>query len=302
MVQTAPTPAPCPRPHRPAVLSPEPSRRAGVARRMARRATLASIPGAILGLVLAGALGVASARAQPPSEHQYASADDLCHDQTSRQEQTSGVPLHILTAISLVESGRWDERRQARIAWPWTVTSGPDGRFFRTKTEAIAHVRSLQARGVTNIDVGCMQINLRYHGDAFPTLEKAFEPRANVAYAVDFLTRLHADTGSWTRAVSRYHSGTPHLARRYMKKFRVAWREVQDGRAASGAPPMRDILARAAEIEAASQAERARQEAERAQAQAEARAYAESWRRDKLAAYLARRAEVEARRAAAGAS
>jgi len=245
-----------------------------------------------------GSLGSMAARADAA----YDAADNLCYDQTSLQEQTSDVPLHILTAISLVESGRWDERRQARIAWPWTVTSGPDGRFFRTKVEAIAHVRALQARGVTNIDVGCMQINLRYHGDAFPTLDKAFEPQANVAYAVDFLTRLHAETGSWTRAVSRYHSATPHFAERYMKKFRVAWREVQDFRAVAGVPPVRDILARAAEIEAASQAERARLEAERAEAQSQARDYAEAWRRDKLAAYLARRAEREAQREAEEAS
>jgi len=241
-------------------------------------------------LVFCGVSGPATAQ----SVHQYASADTLCYDQTSVQEQTGGVPVHILTAISLVESGRWDERRQARIAWPWTVTSGPDGRFFPTKVEAIAYVRQLQARGVTNIDVGCMQINLRYHGDEFPSLEKAFEPHANVAYAAQFLKALQAETGSWTRAVARYHSATPQYAERYMKKFRVAWREVQDYRAVADVPPVHNILARAAEVEAAKQAERERQEAERAQSQAEARQYAEAWRRDKLAAYMARRAERQA--------
>jgi len=250
--------------------------------------------------VLAASAALAAAPAAQADP--YASDSDLCYNQTSLQEQTSAIPLHILTAISLVESGRWNEHRQARIAWPWTVTNGPDGRFFRTKAEAIAHVRSLQARGIRNIDVGCMQINLHYHGDAFGDLDKAFEPHANVAYAAEFLTRLHDETGSWTTAVSRYHSATPHLAERYMNKFRVAWRDVQDYRAQPGVPPVHDILARAAEVDAAQAAERARLEAEREQAQAEARAYAEDWRRDKLAAYLARREELEAQRTAAGPS
>ncbi len=38
-------------------------------------------------------------------------------------------------------------------------------------------------RGVQSIDVGCFQINMYYHPGAFATLEQAFDPRANAAYA-----------------------------------------------------------------------------------------------------------------------
>lgn len=221
---------------------------------------------------------------------------DLCFNQTSVQEQAAGIPDNVLTAISLVETGRWSEQRKARVAWPWTVNNGSVGKFFPTKAEAIAHVRDLQARGETNIDVGCMQINLRYHGDAFPSLDKAFEPKANVAYAVDFLTRLHAETGSWTRAVTRYHSATPVYAERYLKKFRVAWREAGEQAIARGLPADRAFRERAAELTAQREAERARQAAQREAELAEARAFAQAWRAEKLAAWRARqqaRAEGE---------
>ncbi|HJO71542.1 MAG: hypothetical protein QF450_07035 [Rhodospirillales bacterium] len=61
-------------------------------------------------------------------------------------------------------------------------------------------MRRLSARGVRNIDVGCMQVNLLYHKDAFATLEEAFEPASNAAYAARFLKDLYATSGSWSAA------------------------------------------------------------------------------------------------------
>ncbi|HCF18886.1 MAG TPA: hypothetical protein DEV96_12760, partial [Rhodospirillum rubrum] len=55
-------------------------------------------------------------------------------------------------------------------------------------------------------DVGCMQVNLRYHGGAFDSLEEAIDPAANVAYAASFLRRLFDDTNDWAEAVTAYHS------------------------------------------------------------------------------------------------
>src|SRR3546814_8422385 len=81
-----------------------------------------------------------------------------------------------------------------------------EGRFLPSKAAAIATVRELQARGIRNIDVGCMQVNLHYHPEAFGSLETAFDPQANAAYAADFLATLRAAARSWTRAIGQYHS------------------------------------------------------------------------------------------------
>ena len=159
---------------------------------------------------------------------------DFCAQATSRTERVEGVPSHLLRAISLAETGRWDEKRQASFAWPWTVTSGGKGRYYATKAEAVAEVRRLSARGVRNIDVGCMQVNLLYHKDAFATLEEAFEPASNAAYAASFLKDLYATSGSWSAAAGFYHSRNPANNRPYKLKVIKLWNEAR--RAAAEAP------------------------------------------------------------------
>ena len=159
---------------------------------------------------------------------------DRCAQATSRAEHAEGVPSHLLRAISLAETGRWDEKRQASFAWPWTVNSGGAGRYYSSKAKAVAEVRKLSARGVRNIDVGCMQVNLLYHKDAFATLEEAFEPASNAAYAARFLKDLYATSGSWSAAAGFYHSRKPADNRPYRLKVIRLWNEVR--RAAAEAP------------------------------------------------------------------
>jgi soluble lytic murein transglycosylase-like protein len=62
------------------------------------------------------------------------------------------------------------------------------------------------ARGAL-IDVGCMQINHRFHGARFASVAQMFEPSRNVAYAADFLRMLRGREKNWTLAVARYHAG-----------------------------------------------------------------------------------------------
>lgn len=152
-------------------------------------------------------------------------ADDsaACGVETARQEKQQGIPDRLLHAISLVESGRWDADKRASFAWPWTVMAEGEGRFLPTKAAAIAEVEALQARGVKNIDVGCMQVNLLAHKGAFANLDEAFEPATNVGYGARFLMGLYSSTENWTTAAAYYHSQTPSLAAEYKTKLIAAW-------------------------------------------------------------------------------
>jgi soluble lytic murein transglycosylase-like protein len=69
----------------------------------------------------------------------------------------------------------------------------------------------LQGQGVRSIDIGCMQVNLLHHPQAFASLEAGFDPATNVAYAVRFL-RLPRAYRDWNQAVAMYHSATPNAA------------------------------------------------------------------------------------------
>lgn len=165
-----------------------------------------------------------------------------CAAAIASEEQRSAIPRHLLSAIALAESGRWDDRHKATVAWPWTIMAEGNGQYFPTKADALAAARALRARGVRNMDVGCMQINMMYHGEHFASLEEAFEPAANVAYAGRFLRDLYAELGSWHEAAGRYHSATPQYNIPYKQKIARLWEEQREsgGMALAGLPPVAD--------------------------------------------------------------
>ena len=98
---------------------------------------------------------------------------NLCARAIAAEERRSGIPRNLLYAVAIKETGRWIARDQANIAWPWTVNAGGAGKHFDSRAEAIRHVRALKKKGQKNIDVGCMQIKLHYHPDAFPSSKRA---------------------------------------------------------------------------------------------------------------------------------
>jgi len=149
----------------------------------------------------------------------------LCDSQTQQLEQKKGIPRYLLKSISLAETGRWDRKKQANVAWPWTVTALGVGNYFQNKVKALKYVRFLQANAITNIDVGCMQVNLYYHGDSFASLEDAMDPATNVTYAAKFLKGLYQTNRSWTKAAGFYHSKTPKHAQGYKLKVLKYWKQ-----------------------------------------------------------------------------
>jgi len=148
---------------------------------------------------------------------------NACHGATTAAERAHRIPLALLGAISITESGRWDKNRQAQIAWPWTVYAEGRGRYLSSKSAAIKEVRQLRARGVRNIDVGCMQVNLKYHPKAFKNLHAAFDPMKNADYAGKLLKSQHKQHRSWGRAVEFYHSATLKYRLPYRRKVMRIW-------------------------------------------------------------------------------
>ena len=147
----------------------------------------------------------------------------LCRGAIAAAEAATGIPEAFLSAIGRVESGRTLTAVGVVAPWPWTVNAAGQGHFYASKDEAVQAVRQFQASGIQSVDVGCLQVNLMYHKDAFASLEQSFEPAANAAYAARLLLALHAQTGSWPRAAAAYHSQTPALGQAYQEKVLAAW-------------------------------------------------------------------------------
>ncbi len=165
----------------------------------------------------------------------------LCEEAIAFAEQRMGIPSKLLHAIALGESGRGlpkDLEQSAKsinglTLWPWTVMAEGRGRYFNSKYEAIKEVTKLRHKKVTNIDVGCMQVNLKYHGKAFSDIKQAFDPIHNVAYAASFLKQLRTRHRSWTKAVKYYHSGTVSKHTPYAIKIISLWQKLQHHTAAN---------------------------------------------------------------------
>ncbi len=172
-------------------------------------------------LVLLFLVSVTAHAASPQGDSPAA----LCERTIERAEINGSTPRGMLAAIGQVESGRPDPQTGAMRPWPWTIDAGGVGQFFATKAQAIAAVVALQADGVRSIDVGCMQVNLMDHPDAFASLDQAFDPGSNTIYAVRFLNALYRSTGSWLNAIAAYHSESPEIAADYRRRVLVSWQQ-----------------------------------------------------------------------------
>ncbi|MGE0226259.1 MAG: transglycosylase SLT domain-containing protein [Acetobacteraceae bacterium] len=152
-------------------------------------------------------------------------ASDLnpCEQAAEAAEQAFALPAGLLRAIGQVESGRWDTARRRVVPWPWAIGSAGSGRLMDSKPEAEQAVRALQTGGVRNIDVGCFQVNLMHHPDAFRDLEQAFDPLANASYAARFLASLRVRLGNWDDAVAAYHSADPARGIPYRRMVQARW-------------------------------------------------------------------------------
>lgn len=157
----------------------------------------------------------------------YGNVRTICSTFAAQQEKAEHVPPGLVHAVAMAESGRWLEQDKATHPWPWTVTSGSDSFYLSSKETAIAKVEELQANGRTNIDVGCMQINLHYHPSAFSNLEEAFDPDQNVAYGTKFLKKLRIKTRSWGKATAFYHSQNRARGIAYREKVYSLWRKLR---------------------------------------------------------------------------
>lgn len=147
-----------------------------------------------------------------------ASPGARCEQAIGMAARANHVPGELMWAIGMVESGRPDPVGGGWHPWPWAINAEGRGMFFDSKPEAIAAVRSLQASGVRSIDVGCMQVNLMHHPDAFASLDEAFDPARNALYAGRFLGSLYQRSSNWIVAAGWYHSATTELAADYIKR------------------------------------------------------------------------------------
>ena len=141
----------------------------------------------------------------------------ICDAVSAAASGAQNMPSDALYAISLTETGR--TRNGAFRPWPWTVNMEGRGFWFDTREEAYAYVMERYNAGARSFDVGCFQINYKWHGMHFDSIEAMFDPMVNATYAAKLLSGLHDEFGDWTKAAGAYHSRTETYASRYRTRY-----------------------------------------------------------------------------------
>lgn len=146
-----------------------------------------------------------------------------CSKLFSYHEAKYDLPKDTLFSISLQETGRSHSIHKHIIPWPWAVNLQGKPFYFNTKSDAVDFVKLQLKQNKQNIDVGCMQINLKYHGHNFISVEHALDPKSNIDYGAKFLSQNFAKLGNWYDAISNYHSAKPEFGQVYSQKvFKIA--------------------------------------------------------------------------------
>jgi soluble lytic murein transglycosylase-like protein len=168
-----------------------------------------------------GAVFLLLAAVAPPSP---AAAQQGCLSFIPAAEERYGIPSGVLQAIAEIESN----------LNPMALNIGGRTHLPDSVEEAMPLLyRGGQPR--RNLNIGCMQIHSAWHLDAVGGRPERFlSPEVNVDYAASLLRRLYEHTGSWSRAVGRYHTGPDYPGfRRYIcavdRKLRENGAEISLG-------------------------------------------------------------------------
>lgn len=166
----------------------------------------------ILWLVMAALPGAALAAVDPVDQPAA-----VCEWAALTAAREAGVPPDILATLTLTETGR---RRNGVVRpWAWSINAEGAGSWFDDPAEALAFAQDRIDQGRRNFDVGCFQLNYRWHGENFPSVVEMFDPLENARYAARFVRDLYAETGDWRLAAGAFHSKTPHYATKYLRRF-----------------------------------------------------------------------------------
>ena len=169
----------------------------------------------ILSLMLVVSLALCSNSA-------VALVDDKANQQYNEQDLSSliasaeiehNIPSGLLFAIAKTESGMK----------AYALNIGGRAVFLPSISKAQEVLEDKLSSGLTNIDVGVMQVNYRWHSHEFDSLEEMLTPASNISYAAKLLKSLYVQHGTWHKAVRYYHSANSEHHKKYSRKVVMCW-------------------------------------------------------------------------------
>ena len=155
-----------------------------------------------------GGTGLFAANALAQAGKALGSLENICLSEARRAEAQHGIPSGLLQSITRVEAGRKTVTGEF-MPWAWTLNDAGEGLFFDSREAAMRHLEAAVSAPGHSVDVGCMQVNTKWHMEGFHNLSDMLDPVQNADYAAGFLLDLHEAHRSWDDAVKHYHSSEP---------------------------------------------------------------------------------------------
>jgi hypothetical protein len=147
----------------------------------------------------------------------------VCEKIIKNIESLTDIPEGLLLGIGKTEAGRIIDKKELRV-WPWTVNHAGKSLFFDNKKQMKNYVLKHLTKGDNNLDVGCMQVNLKWHKHNFKKVNDMISPEPNISYAASFLVQLKNKYGNWNEAIKNYHSSDPDKNKPYLDKVLSFWK------------------------------------------------------------------------------
>ena len=129
------------------------------------------------------------------------------------EEAKYSIPSGLLLALVKTESN----------LNPLALNINGKSSFFNDKDKAIEAINEAIASGVVSIDIGLAQINYKWHGRNFASLESMLSPELNIAYAARLLSKLKITHVDWHKALRHYHSANSVHNQKYSRKVVMCW-------------------------------------------------------------------------------
>ncbi len=127
------------------------------------------------------------------------------------------LPAYLLYAIAYKESRHTWPDGLVR-PWPWTVNVAGTATYHANKEEALASIHAALDSGITNIDIGMMQINFHHNGHRADSIEALIEPEINVRVAAQVLTEAMSRSDDLSIGIGTYFNSDEKIAQDYGRK------------------------------------------------------------------------------------
>lgn len=129
-----------------------------------------------------------------------------------------GLDPELIYAVAMAESKK--RVGTASVSpWPWALNIAGKGSYYATLDEARAALDEALSLGIKSIDVGPMQINLRWNGHRVQNPADLFDLATSARVGAEILSEAIASNPTdLVIGVGRYHNWDDALARPYGTK------------------------------------------------------------------------------------